>query len=89
MMQMAGMAAAIYVVQILLRMRVEEADGRLVPILAAAVSRQRWVMSYIINAAVGALVLVLAFAVSMALTAGPVLRRRPRGTARTRWCGLG
>ena len=73
MMQMAGMAAAIYVVQILLRMRVEEADGRLVPILAAAVSRQRWVMSYIINAAVGALVLLLAFAVSMALTAGAVL----------------
>jgi len=36
--QMAAMAAAIYVVQVLLRMRTEEDDGPLEPILATAVS---------------------------------------------------
>ena len=39
MIEMAGMAVAIYAVQILLRMRAEEADGRLEPVLATAVSR--------------------------------------------------
>jgi ABC-2 type transport system permease protein len=72
-MEMAGMAVAAYTVQTLLRMRSEEADGPLEPILATAVSRPRWVMSHILNAGVGALVLLLVFAVSMGLAAGVVL----------------
>ena len=39
MVEMTGMVVAVYAVQILLRMRAEEADGPLEPILATAVSR--------------------------------------------------
>jgi ABC-2 type transport system permease protein len=72
-MEMAGMAVAVYTVQTLLRMRNEEADGPLEPILATAVSRSRWLLSHIFNAGLGALVLLLVFAVSMGLAAGVVL----------------
>lgn len=70
--QMAGMAVAIYTVQILLRMRAEETEGRLEPVLAASVSRPRWLASHFLNAGLGALLLLLAFAGSMALAAGAV-----------------
>jgi ABC-2 type transport system permease protein len=71
--EMAGMAVAIYAIQILLRMRAEEADGRLEPVLAASVSRPRWLMSHLLNAVLGALLLLLVFAVSMGVAAGSVL----------------
>lgn len=67
--EMAGMAVAIYTVQILLRMRAEEADGRLEPLLAASVSRPRWMWSHLLNAGLGALLLLLCFTVSMGLGA--------------------
>ena len=51
-------------------MREEEARGRLEPVLATGVSRQRWVMSYLLCAGLGAVTLLLVFAVGMALTAG-------------------
>jgi ABC-2 type transport system permease protein len=70
---MAGMFVAIYVVQVLLRMRLDEAGGTVESILATGVSRPRWVMGHVLNAAAGAVVLVLVFAVSMGLTAGQVL----------------
>ena len=73
MIEMAGMAVAIYAVQMLLRMRAEEADGPLEPVLATAVSRPRWMISHVLNAGLGALLLLLVFAVSMGLTAGAVL----------------
>ena len=47
---MAAMVVAIYVVQIVLRMRAEEAEGTLEPLLAAGVSRSRWVVGNILNA---------------------------------------
>ena len=56
--QMAGMAVAIYVVQMLLRMRGEEAGGRLEPVLAAGVSRPRWLIANLLNAGLGARVLL-------------------------------
>lgn len=71
--QMAGMFVAIYVVQILLRMRTDEAGGTLESVLATGVSRPRWVLSHVVNAAAGAVVLILVFAVSMGLAAGKVL----------------
>jgi ABC-2 type transport system permease protein len=71
--EMAGMAVAIYTVQMLLRMRAEEADGPLEPILATAVSRPRWMISHVLNAGLGALALLLVFALSMGLAAGSVL----------------
>jgi ABC-2 type transport system permease protein len=75
--EMAGMAVAIYVVQVLLRMRAEEADGRLEPLLAASVSRPRWMMSHILNAMLGGIGLLLLFSVGVALTAGAVLGDTP------------
>jgi ABC-2 type transport system permease protein len=75
--QMSAMAVAVYVVQILLRMRAEEADGRLEPVLATAVSRPRWVMSHVVNAAVGALALLLVFAAAMGAAAGAVVGDLP------------
>jgi ABC-2 type transport system permease protein len=71
--QMAGMVVAIYVVQILLRMRSEEADGRLEPVLAGAVSRPRWLIANLANAGLGAAGLLLVFAVGMGVAAGSVL----------------
>lgn len=71
--QMVGMFVAVYVVQILLRMRVDEAGGTLEPVLAAGVTRTRWVMGHVLNAVAGAVVLLLVFAVTMGLAAGPVL----------------
>ena len=68
--EMVGAAVAVYVVQMLLRMHADEADGTLEPILSTAVSRPRWMTSHLVNAGLGALALVLLFAVSMALTIG-------------------
>jgi len=42
--EMAGMAAAIYVVQVLLLMRSEEVEGHLEFVLSAAVSMPRWLL---------------------------------------------
>jgi ABC-2 type transport system permease protein len=77
MVEMAGMMAGIYVVQVLLRMREEEARGRLEPVLAGAVRRSRWTTSYLLVAAFGAIALLLAFAIAMALTAGHALGDTP------------
>jgi len=71
--QMAGMAAAIYVVQVLLRMRAEEAGGQLEPVLATSVSRSRWVASHALTALLGASALLLLFATGVGLAAGAVL----------------
>ena len=71
--QMAGMFVAIYLVQVLLRMRVDETGGTLEPVLAAGVTRTRWVWSHVANALAGGVVLVVLFAVSMGLAAGQVL----------------
>jgi len=71
--QMAGMAAAIYAVQVLLRMRAEEADGPLEPVLATAVSRPRWAASHAATALLGATALLLLFATGTGLAAGGVL----------------
>jgi ABC-2 type transport system permease protein len=73
MIQMAGMFVAFYVVQVLLRMRADEADGTWEPILATGVSRWRLMLGYLLNVAGGAALLVLVFALSMAITAGQVL----------------
>jgi len=80
--QMAGMAAAIYAVQVLLRMRAEEADGQLESVLATAVSRPRWVASHAITALLGATALLLVFATGTGLAAGGVLGD-PAGQVRT------
>ncbi len=70
---MAAMVVAIYLVQIILRMRAEEAEGTLEPLLASGVSRSRWVAAYLLNAVGGATVLMAAYSISTALGAGLVL----------------
>ena len=60
---------AIYAVQVLLRMRDEEARGRLEPVLAAAVSRPRWMLAHLLSAVLGAIALLLAYAAAAGLTA--------------------
>ena len=73
MMQIAGMAVAIYVVTLLLRLHHDEAQGTLEPVLGTAVSRLRWLGAYAVNALVGATLLILLFAVAMGITGGQVL----------------
>ncbi|WP_416957492.1 ABC transporter permease [Nocardioides sp. T5] len=73
MLQIAGMAVAVYVVTLLLRLRHDEAGGTLEPVLGTSVSRLRWLGAYAVNALVGATALMLLFAVAMALTGGQVL----------------
>jgi len=73
MMQVAGMAVSIYVVTLLLRLHHDEAQGQLEAVLGTAVSRVRWLGAYAVNALVGSVLLLLAFAVAMAMTGGQVL----------------
>ena len=53
-----AIAAAAYGVQAVLRMRAEEASGRLEPVLAASVGRTRWVLSHVVIAFGGAVLLL-------------------------------
>jgi ABC-2 type transport system permease protein len=48
-----GVAVGAYTIQALLRMRAEEAAGRLEPLLAAAVDRGRWLAGHVTIAAAG------------------------------------
>ena len=73
MLQMAAMAAAVYVVQVLLRMAGEEANGYLEPVLATATSRTRWAVAHALNAAMGAAVLLAVFSIGAAVAGAAVL----------------
>ena len=73
MMQIGGMAVAVYVVTLLLRLHQDEAQGILESLLGTAVSRLRYLGAHVVNAAAGAVALVLLFAVAMAITGGHVL----------------
>jgi ABC-2 type transport system permease protein len=86
--QMAGMFVAIYAVQVLLRMRVDETAGTLEPILATGVTRARWLGSHLANAALGSVALMVLFAVSMGLTTGQVLGDTAERTVRLVGAGL-
>jgi ABC-2 type transport system permease protein len=71
--QMAGMFVAVYLVQVLLRLRVDETGGTLEPVLASGVTRTRWLGAHVVNALAGCVALVVLFAVCMGLAAGQVL----------------
>jgi ABC-2 type transport system permease protein len=57
-MRLIGIVAAGYTVQALLRLRTEEAAGRVEPLLATAVSRPRWMLSHAGIAVVGTVVVL-------------------------------
>jgi ABC-2 type transport system permease protein len=76
MMQVAGTAVAVYVVALLLRMHQDEARGTLEPLLGTAVSRLRWLGAYAANVLVGAVSLLLLFALALSITGGQALGER-------------
>ena len=68
--QIAGMFVAIYVVQVLLRMRSEEASGTLESVLATGVTRTRWIIGHLVTALLGATLLATGFCLFLAVGAG-------------------
>jgi ABC-2 type transport system permease protein len=85
---MAAMVVAVYVVQIILRMRADEADGNLESLLASGVTRLRWVLGYALNAVGGATILLVAYSFSMGLGAGLVLGDTPTQVGQMVTAGL-
>jgi ABC-2 type transport system permease protein len=71
--QMAGMFVAIHLVQLLLRMRVDEVGGTLEPLLATGVTRARWLGAHLAVAVTSSVALIVLFAVAMGVTTGQVL----------------
>jgi ABC-2 type transport system permease protein len=65
-MSLLGIGVGGFVVQSLLRLRDEEAGGRLGPVLASAVSRVRWMASHLVIAVAGSAVLLLMVGVTTA-----------------------
>lgn len=62
-----GVAAGGYTVQALLRVRAEEASGRLEPVLATALGRTRWLATHVAIAAAGTVTILTAAGVSAGL----------------------
>lgn len=73
MMQMSGMAVAIFVVALMLRLHHDEASGTLESVIGTAVSRQRLLGAYAVNALVGSALLLLVMAIAMSITGGQAL----------------
>ncbi len=88
MIQMAGMFVAMYAVQALLRMRVDEVDGTLEPLLAAGVTRTRWWRAHLANVVAGSILLMAAFAGAMGLTTGRVVGNTGTQVRDLLWAGL-
>ena len=65
-----GLVAAVYTVQATLRLRAEEAAGRLEPLLATRVGRIRWAVSHLAFAVLGTAVLLAAAGVGAGLAYG-------------------
>ena len=82
------MFVAIYVVQVLLRMRVDETGGTLESVLASGVTRTRWLWGHLANAVLGAVALMVLFSVTMGLTAGQVLGDTSTQVSELVWAGL-
>lgn len=70
MMMMVGTIAAVYPLQAALRMRAEEANGVLEPLLATAISRPRWMLSHIACAVLGTVALMVITGVGAGVTYG-------------------
>jgi ABC-2 type transport system permease protein len=86
--QMAGMFVAVYLVQVLLRMRVDEAGGTLESVLSSGVTRSRWLLGHVVNAVAGCVGLVILFAVAMGVTSGQVLGGTSTQVRQLVWAGL-
>lgn len=83
----AGVVAA-YPVLVLLRMRAEEANGRLEPLLATSVGRARWAASHIALAAAGSVGLMTLVGASAGLAYGLAAGDVGARLATLTWAGL-
>lgn len=88
MIQMAGMFVAMYAVQALLRMRVDEAGGTLEPLVAAGVTRTRWWWAHLLDVITGSMALMAGFAAGMGLTTGRVVGGTGVQVRDLVWAGL-
>jgi ABC-2 type transport system permease protein len=70
MMGFMGVAASVYAVQAVLRLRGEESSERAEPVLAAAVGRIRWAWSHLVFAVIGPVVLLLLVGLATGLVYG-------------------
>lgn len=70
---MMAMAAAVFAVGAMLRSRTEELTGRAEPVLAAAVSRHRWMASHAVVALGGGTLIAVAGAVGLGATGAATL----------------
>jgi ABC-2 type transport system permease protein len=68
-----AMAAAVYGVQAVLRLRAEETSGRAEPVLAGRVGRAAWATSHVVYPAFGGVLLMLAGGLGTGIGAGAVL----------------
>lgn len=73
MVEFAGMTVAAYAVQTLLRLRTDETNGLVEPLLSTGTSRLRWLAGYLATTAVGACSLLLVFAAVMGLVEGATI----------------
>jgi ABC-2 type transport system permease protein len=71
--RIAALAAAAYGVQAMLRMRSEEAAGRVEPLLGTAVSRARWMTSNMVVGVLGVIALLVIAGASEGLSYGLVV----------------
>ncbi|WP_024286839.1 ABC transporter permease [Cellulomonas sp. KRMCY2] len=71
-MAIIGVAAAGYTVQALLRMRAEEATGRLEPVLSTAAGRTRWLAGHVVIAAGGTTAILVLSGLAGGLVYGSV-----------------
>lgn len=74
-----GIAVAGYTVQALLRMRAEEATGRLEPVLATALGRTRWLASHVVIAVGGTAAVLAATGLAGGLVYGAMTGRWATG----------
>ena len=84
-MLLAGMVAAAYATSAVLRLHVEETEGRAEPVLATRTGRVRWALSHIAVAVAGTVLLLAVAGVAAGLGYG--LRAGSAGTEVTRMLG--
>ncbi|MFD2763815.1 ABC transporter permease [Micromonospora eburnea] len=85
---LAGLAAAGYGVQAALRMRSEETDGRAEPLLATGTHRSTWLLSHVVFALLGPVVVLAVVGLATGLTYGLSVHDVPRELPRMVGAGL-
>ncbi len=69
-MQIGGLVAAFFAVQVVLRLRAEETGQRAEPLLATAISRTRWALGYVAIALAGTVAVLAALGIAAGVVHG-------------------